>query len=94
VEISNYIRAMPFLWLAVDDDPGPESLRKTIERNSIALLSNFERDAIDPPSPGWLGRLSSTKRVRESSLWNSDHVNEIWDPRFLQLLRLQVATIS
>ncbi len=94
VEISNYIRTMPFLWLAVDDDPGPGSLRKTIERHSIALLSNFERDAIDPPSPGWLGTLSSTKRVRESGLWNSDHVNEIWDPLFLQLLRRQVTAIS
>ena len=39
--VSTVIRAMPFLWLAIDDEPGPNSLRGLIERNSIALLSNY-----------------------------------------------------
>ena len=38
--VSKVIRAMPFLWLAVDDEPGPQSQRGYIERNAIALLSN------------------------------------------------------
>ena len=29
---------MPFLWFAIDDAPGPKSLRGYVERNSIALL--------------------------------------------------------
>ena len=30
-------------------------MRGYIERNAIALLSNYGKPAIDPPSPGWLG---------------------------------------
>jgi hypothetical protein len=55
-EVSRIIRAMPFVWLAVDDAPGPDSLRGYIERNSIALLSNLGRPPLDPPSSGWRGR--------------------------------------
>jgi hypothetical protein len=46
-EVSKVIGAMPFVWLAVDDDPGKDSLRGYIERNSIALLSNYRK----PQSP-------------------------------------------
>ena len=38
--VSQYIRKMPFLWLEVNDEPGPNSLRGYIEGNTIALLSN------------------------------------------------------
>src|SRR5262249_16155748 len=54
-ELSKVIWAIPFLWLAIDDEPGAKSLRGYIERNAIALLSNFEKKALDPPSGGWLG---------------------------------------
>ena len=47
--MSTVIGAMPFLWLAVDDEPGAESLRGDIERNAIALLSNFGKQPVDPP---------------------------------------------
>ena len=40
---------MPFLWLAVNDSVGPHSDRAKIERNSIALLSNYEKSPLDPP---------------------------------------------
>jgi hypothetical protein len=40
LDVSTYIGAMPFLWIDVDDEPSPRSLRAYIERNSIALLSN------------------------------------------------------
>jgi len=39
--VSEYICRMPFLWLAVEDAPGGESMRAQIEKNSIGLLSNF-----------------------------------------------------
>ena len=61
-EVSTVIGAMPFLWLAVDDDPGAESLRGDIERNAIALLSNFDKQPIDPPSAGWLGHWCDRER--------------------------------
>lgn len=84
--VSVHIRAMPFLWLPIDDEPGRESLRLYVERNSIALLSNFERPVLDPPSAGWLGHTSDRERVRKSGLWNQNHVEESYDPAFLGAL--------
>ena len=54
--VSEHIRRMPFLWLAVDDEAGPHSHRVVIERNAIALLSNCRKSPTDPPSSGWLGQ--------------------------------------
>lgn len=82
-EVSKLICAMPFLWLAIDDQPGPTSLRGYIERNAIALLSNFNKPPIDPASAGWLGHSCNRERVRRSGLWNSNHVDEEYDPAFL-----------
>ena len=47
--VSTVIGDMPFIWLAVEDEPGPESLRGYIERNAIALLGNYGKHPIDPP---------------------------------------------
>jgi hypothetical protein len=82
-EVSEVICAMPFLWLAIDDEPGAESLRGYIERNSIALLSNFEKEPLDPPRSGWLGHSCNRERVRRSGLWNQNHVDEAYDAAFL-----------
>jgi hypothetical protein len=84
--VSQSIRAMPFLWLAINDRPGPESHRARIEQNSIGLLSNFDRAPIDPPSSNWLGQFCDRQRVRQSGLWNNHHVNEGYDANFLELL--------
>lgn len=86
--ISQYIRLMPFLWLAVDDAPSPDSLRGTIERNSIALLSNFNtpENPLDPPSPTWLGNWADRVFVKRSGLWNVQHIDEIYNPVFLDTL--------
>ena len=43
-KVEQGVCAMPFLWLAIDDGPGAESLRGHIERNAIALLSSFEKE--------------------------------------------------
>lgn len=85
-EVSQVIGKMPFLWLSIEDEAGPQSLRGVIERNSIALLSNYNKPALDPPSQGWLGKRSDQQRVRDSGLWNSNHVNESYDPAFLNEL--------
>ena len=86
IRVSKVIGVMPFLWLAIDDDPGPYSMRGFVERNSIALLSNYDRSPEDPPSPGWLGCHSRSDRVRKSGLWNSNHVDEHHAPEFLTQL--------
>jgi hypothetical protein len=59
------------------------SLRAYIERNAIALLSNYGRAEVGPPSPSWLGRLCDRERVRKSGLWNSDYVDLAYEPAFL-----------
>jgi hypothetical protein len=82
-KVSKAICAMPFLWLAIDDEPGTESLRGYVERSAIALLSNFEKQPLDPPSAGWLGHLCNRERVRKSGIWNQNHVEEAYDPAFL-----------
>ena len=84
--VSQVIGNMPFLWLSVDDEPGPQSLRGFIERNAIALLSNYGKPPIDPPSDSWLGSYYTREKVRTSGLWNSIHVDERYDPAFLDTL--------
>jgi hypothetical protein len=84
--VSNYIAAMPFLWLDIDDEAGPNSLRGSIEGNAIALLSNYARTPLDPASPSWLGHFSDRPLVHRSGLWNQQHVEGAYDPIFLDTL--------
>ena len=89
--VSAYIGQMPFLWLGIDDPPGPDSLRGYIERNSIALLSNYGRtENIDPQSDSWLGNYARGKnagKIHGSGLWNVNHVEERYDPGFIDVLK-------
>lgn len=92
-DVSQVIGNMPFLWISIEDDAGPQSLRGYIERNSIALLSNYKEPQIDPPSQRWLGHHSDRDRVRKSGLWNQNHVTENYDPQFLYKLN-QIVTAA
>lgn len=87
--VSEYIGRLPFLWIEVDDDPGPGSDRAYIEQNAIALLSNYGKESMDPRSDEWLGKQSPSRKIRRSSLWNADHVDESYHELFLD--RLEVA---
>ena len=86
IQVSRVIREMPLLWVRVDDPPGERSQRGFIERNAIALLSNWEKEPLDPPGASWLGHRSGRDRVRTSGLWNSHHVDEGYDRAFLGVL--------
>lgn len=90
--VSRYIGRMPFLWIDVDDEPSKESHRAYLERNAIALLSNFRKPVIDPPSCDWLGLKSMEQTIRESGLWNTDHVDGAYKPDFLDLLRRYISS--
>jgi hypothetical protein len=81
--VSETIGNMPFLWLKIEDEANPQSIRGFIERNSIALLSNYSALPCDAPSQNWLGNRCDRERVRKSGLWNSNHVDESYDPTFL-----------
>lgn len=86
IRVSEYLGGMKLLFLEVPDEPGPDSARGIIERNSIALLSSYREPKRDQPSAGWLGNHCGRERVRRSGLWNNNHVDEIYDPEFLNLL--------
>jgi len=88
-QVSRGIGQMPFLFVAVTDRPGPESRRGYIERNAIALLSNYKKSSLDAPSSDWLGCHCDREKVRESGLWNQRHVDEDYDPEFLDELEMR-----
>lgn len=81
--VSGYLARLPFLWVGAEDEPGPESIRSYIERNSIALLTRATK--LDPPSAGWLGRYALDEKIRASGLWNVRHVEDAYDRDFLDI---------
>lgn len=91
--VSEYIGKMTVIWIGVDDEPGRSSDRAYIERNAIGLLSGLGL-SMNPPSDEWLGRYSPKEAIRNSGLWNVDHVGYQYDSRFLAILEAYVeATI-
>jgi hypothetical protein len=74
------------------DEPRPTSVRGVIERNSMGLLSNYRRPVLDPASPNWLGSYCDRERVPGSGLWNNNHVDEGYDPAFLDVLESHAKT--
>jgi hypothetical protein len=88
--VSRIIGEMPFIWLGINDAPGPDSLRGYVERNAIALLSNAGKIPLDPPSRSWLGQYCDREKVRESGLWNNRHTDDTCDPDFLDKLSLLI----
>ena len=92
--VSAHIGAMPFLWVAVDGAPGPGSDRGVIETGTIALLSNYGRPVIDPPTPNWLGHDAASEYIRTSGLWNVNHVRAHADGRSLVVLAEHITRMS
>jgi hypothetical protein len=90
LSVTAFLGTLPILWLNVGNGPGRRSLRGYIERNAIALLSNYQRNGFDLPSAGWLGRHSNREKVRKSGLWNQRHVDEQHDHRFIATLELAI----
>ena len=88
-KVSEYIAAMTVLWVDVPDEPGTNSLRTIIERNSIALLSN-RFAPIEPAKADWLGHHSPRPDIRRSNLWNVNHADQAYDPQFLDDLEAAV----
>lgn len=86
--VSAHIGSMPFLWVGIDDEPGPLSDRGLIERSTIAMLSCA---LTDPPSPTWLGHWANRPVIRSSGLWNVNHIGERPDPAALDRLEYWIS---
>ena len=84
--VSQYIRSLPLCWVSINDNSGPNSERAYIEKNSIALLSNYNKNPLNPPSNDWLGLKNNRNFVVSSGLWNNDFVEDEYDPDFLERL--------
>jgi hypothetical protein len=82
--VSDYIGAMPLLWLSVPTRGDGTSERGYLERNSIGLLSR-SAGGVDQASPDWLGKYAVNPAVVRSELWNVNHVDDEYDARFLDL---------
>ena len=85
---------MPFLYLSINDESGTNSLRGYIERNSIALLSNYDKSPLDQVSEEWLGHKCIREKVNKSNLWNQNHVDENYDPDFLNTFEKLVSDMN
>lgn len=92
--VSQVLGEMRLLWIPIEDEPSPDSDRGYIERHAIRLLSNYAGQPLDPPSAAWLGRFCDRERVRRSGLWNSNHVEEPYEPAFLDRLERIVAAVK
>ena len=86
LKVSQYLGKMPFLTLNVPGQSSKYNDRAYIETNSIALISNLNKEKIDKPSENWLGYFSKHKDVIESGLWNSDDTEKNYVPDFLDKL--------
>lgn len=84
--VSAVIGCMPVIWVAADDLPSTLSIRAVIEQNSIGLLCRARAEGLDVPSADWLGRYSPAVEIRQSGLWNVDHVETSYNPAFLKTL--------
>lgn len=83
--VSKYIEQMCVLWVNIDDEPNPDSVRGFIERNAIGLLS-----AQEPASKDWLGFYTENASITRSFLWNVNHVECRPDNAFLSVFAEQI----
>ena len=65
---------MSFLWLPIGDEPGPNSRRGYMERNAIALLSNYGKDPLDRlRKTGWvIIRIANASENPDSGIRSHD----------------------
>lgn len=83
--VSKYLGELFVLFIAVPGPPDKNNDRAYLEQNLIALLSNGCKP-LDPPSCEWLGLNSAKQEIRKSGLWNVNHVEQRFDPNFLDIL--------
>jgi len=88
-QVSEYIRRLYVVGVEVDDDPGRTSDRAYIERNAIGLLSKAAKH-FDAPTNKWLGQFTEHAVIRDSGLWNVEHIGFSYDERFLTILETYV----
>jgi hypothetical protein len=88
--VSKYLGELYVLLIAVPGESEKSNDRAYLEQNLIALLSNACKP-LDPPSCEWLGLNSAKQEIRKSGLWNVNHVEQRFDPQYLEVLDYYVS---
>jgi hypothetical protein len=83
--VSRYLAELLVLLIAIPGESDKMNDRAYIEQNLIGLLSNRCKP-LDPPSSAWLGLSSAKREIRKSGLWNVNHVDQLFDPAYLDVL--------
>jgi hypothetical protein len=91
--VSKYLTELYVLLIAVPGEPKKNNDRAYLEQNLIALLSNACKP-LDPPSCEWLGLNSAKPEIRKSGLWNVNHVEQHFDPQYLEVLDYYVSVTA
>ena len=81
-KVSRYMSRLLVTFVAVDDEPGKDSMRAVLERHAIALFTEH-MSPLEQASADWLGGHSSQPSIRRSGLWN---VRAVGDDANLQTL--------
>jgi hypothetical protein len=84
-QVSEYIGKLYVLIIPVSDTSGVGSLRAIIERQFIALFTEY-MCPLETPSKSWLGRYSDKSAIRETGLWNIRDVGGEFDFKFVRFL--------
>ena len=64
-----------------------------IEAGSIGLLSNLGVPVLDGPSPIWLGHAADRRAVKDSGLWNVNHVQGGYNAIFLNVFERRITAM-
>lgn len=88
--VSKYLSKLRVVLIDVPGLSDKANDRSYLEQNLIAVLSNKCRP-LDPPSYGWLGNSSDKREIRKSGLWNVNHVEQGFDPQYVDVLNYYVS---
>jgi len=83
--VSSYLSNLLFTVIEIPGASHKDNDRAFIEKNSISLLSNYNKEKIDANTQKWLGNGCRKDKVIKSGLWNRDYVDrEQIDDDFLK----------
>lgn len=88
--VSDYLSRLQVVLIDIPGISDKANDRSYIEQNLIAVFSNRCKP-LDPPSYQWLGNYSDKREIRKSGLWNVNHVEQRFDPQYVEVLNRYVS---
>jgi hypothetical protein len=88
--VSDYLSRLQVALIDVPGISDKANDRSYLEQNLIAVFSNRCKP-LDPPSCRWLGNNSDKREIRKSGLWNVNHVEQRFDPQYIDVLNYYIS---